>query len=188
MPRVTVEQIREALKLTKGGISAAARVLGIARNNLYKRLSSSNIDPNDFRGNTPEGDKVATAAHAVTGAAAGKSLGRVKPAHVSVPAIFPRGVDARSFPVMGSAANATEEPKTLRQSRSMYLRPDQVHAINEASLDLPHVLREKLSPSRILEMFIDDRFAQWLEEKLQSKVDKIDIPISAVFDHEKKDR
>ena len=59
-------------------------------------------------------------------------------------------------------AEQSAQPKQLRLSRSVYLRPDQVKALDDACLDLPAVLREKLSPSKVLERFIDDCFPGWL--------------------------
>lgn len=53
-------------------------------------------------------------------------------------------------------------PRPVRVSRSFYLRPDQARAIDDACLDLPAVLRERLSPSQVLERFMDDGFAEWV--------------------------
>jgi hypothetical protein len=56
-----------------------------------------------------------------------------------------------------------EAPKRLRQSRSFYFRPDHVAAIEDACLDLPAILREPMSPSKVMEKFLDECFAGWLE-------------------------
>jgi hypothetical protein len=63
-------------------------------------------------------------------------------------------------------APSPDETKQLRLSRSVYLRPDQIKALDEACLDLPRVLREKLSPSKVLEKFLDDCFEGWIASKL----------------------
>jgi hypothetical protein len=46
------------------------------------------------------------------------------------------------------------------------LRPDQIKALDDACLDLPAVLREKMSPSKVLERLLDDCFAGWMAGKL----------------------
>jgi len=82
------------------------------------------------------------------------------------------GPDRRyTFPRVSSQAPAAvgESPKTLRVARSVYLRPEQVKALDDACLDLPRVLREKLSPSKVLEKFMDERFEEWIKAKLATK-------------------
>jgi hypothetical protein len=54
----------------------------------------------------------------------------------------------------------------IRQSCTVYLRPEQLKALTEASFDLAPILRERLSPSKVLERYIDDGFAGWLRTKL----------------------
>ena len=171
MRRVTVEQIREALALSSGRVARAARVLGIARNNLYKRLANSGISPDEFRGNSATGLGATADAHATRGAASGATGAAVEqtgPVPVLRTAIFHRGRREPRLVRVDSAADdqGRGEPKQLRLSRSVYLRPDQIRALDDACLDLPGVLREKLSPSKVLERFIDDCFGSWLGSKL----------------------
>ena len=173
MARVTVEQIREALRVTGGQIAPAARILGLARNNLYKRLANNKMSPDSFRGNSA---RSAPATPTVTRAAetpsadAGEVASRVSN---SRSAIFPTPARARNFPHVSSALTTppqpAEEPKLLRVSRTIYLRPDQAQALDDACLDLPGVLREKLSPSKLIEKFMDDCFAGWIAGKLEPK-------------------
>jgi len=47
--RVSIERIREALKASDGNITAAAKVLDMARNNLYERIERAAIDLEVFR-------------------------------------------------------------------------------------------------------------------------------------------
>lgn len=42
-PRVSVTQIRETLEATGGNVQAAAARLGVARNNLYKRIINNGL-------------------------------------------------------------------------------------------------------------------------------------------------
>lgn len=48
-PRVSIDQVREALVRWEGNMSATARELGIARNNLYKRIVRSGLDVDAIR-------------------------------------------------------------------------------------------------------------------------------------------
>ncbi len=170
-PRVTVEQIKAAMEATKGNVSASARVLGMARNNLYKRCVSSNIDPRSYRDNTPQGNGVTGAAHSVrvTGGRQGSSRAKVVHLSTAAPnAIYQKGSGRRSLADMSSAAAPTEEPKALRAARTVYFRPDHLRLLDDACLDLPAVLRERVSFSRVLEMLLDERGVDWLKEKLSA--------------------
>lgn len=170
--RVTADQIRAALKACGGNIAQAAVILGIARNNLYKRLSSLNLNPDDYRsgaGNVTHGAPVTADAHA---AGAEVSAPRVNAnagasrAPQSFSAILPGSHGTRILTRVNHVAAADapeiEGPKRLRQSRSFYFRPDHVQAIEEACLDLPAILREPMSPSKVMERFLDDCFKGWL--------------------------
>lgn len=59
--------------------------------------------------------------------------------------------------------------RSLRVVRGFSLRPDQLKALEDARFDLPAVLRVRFSPSSVLERFIDDAFAAWLQAKLGTK-------------------
>jgi hypothetical protein len=119
-PRVSIDQIQAALEASAGDVSKAARSLGLARNNLYKRMASCGLSPATYR---------------------------EAPGRQPLPAPAPAPQAARR-----------EAP---RRSRSFYLRPALLRALDEACLDLTPVLRERLSPSKVLERFLEDRFAEW---------------------------
>ena len=170
MRRVTVEQIREALSACDGKVARAARVLGLARNNLYKRLASTGISPDEFRGNSARAASVSGDAHAAECAPLGNLTAVGTRVPVSRPAIFPAPARPRTFHAVSTEPMSLppDGTKQLRLSRSVYLRPDQIKALDDACLDLPRVLREKLSPSKVLERFLDDCFGGWLASKLET--------------------
>jgi len=178
MRRVTVEQIREALAACSGNVLRTAKVLGIARNNLYKHMANKQISPGEHRparGGDSQHKPVVTAdAHATVAqlGTAGR-IGRTSPTAAAVSSTATSKPQGRcvAFPIVSTpsmAAEQVEQPKQLRLSRSVYLRPDQVKALDDACLDLPAVLREKLSPSKVLERFIDDCWVTWLRSKLDA--------------------
>jgi hypothetical protein len=173
--KVTATQIREALKVTEGNVAKSARVLGLARNNLYKRLASMGIDPETYRGNsatstteaptvTPQKVTGITGVVGVVGAHGGAS--------VSAGAIFTPGRRARNFRNVTQATtertDETEagEARKLRQPRTVYLRPDQWREIDGAVFDLAAKRRQRQSPSKIEEEFHDRYFAKFLAEEL----------------------
>lgn len=170
--KVTGPQIRAAMKMACGNVSRAAEVLGIARNNLYKRLTALGIDPQEYRDNsvTPHGE-----APAVTPGNSGEvtdrptlSALRTRASVSSLPSSV-RGRRARTFPFVNNATAAAEPPviqKKLRQAKTIYLRPDQFRAVDDACFDLAAALREKFSPSKVFEQFFDDCWKGWLKEKL----------------------
>ncbi len=47
--RVSLDRIKEVLTQTNGNMVASAELLGMARNNLYKRIELAGINVNDFR-------------------------------------------------------------------------------------------------------------------------------------------
>jgi hypothetical protein len=170
--KVTVDQIRAALLACEGKVAQAAKRLGVARNNLYKRLANSGISPDEFRGGAGRSDSATPSATSAPATEAAPSTGghagatATAPVPVSRLAIFPAPSDPRSLRRVEGAPSTADDMRALRLSRTFYLRPDQVKALNDACLDLPGVLREKLSPSKVLEKFIDDCFADWLRSKL----------------------
>jgi hypothetical protein len=169
--KVTRTQIDEAMKATGGRMLRAALILNIARNNLYKRMASLKMSPNSYRGNTVTQGKVSGVAHATdsTGlVAASGATSATNRDPLSRSAIYRSRSRVRKFPSMSTAAPSVappEEAKPLRISRSVYLRPDQIKALDDACLDLAPILREKLSPSKVLERFIDRHFAGFLVEE-----------------------
>lgn len=174
--KVTPTQIRAAMEQCEGCVAKAAVILGLARPNLYKRLAKLGIDPNDYRrrrGNTVASAQAtptvtATQAARATAARTGsEESGGV--AHSSPVILTPKAPGRIVTHVTSASSVATassdvdEQPKKLlRMTRSFYLRPDQVKAIDDACLDLPAVLREQMSPSKVMERFMDDCFAGWL--------------------------
>lgn len=169
-PKVTRQQVEQALAASAGRISRAAVTLGIARNNLYKRMSSLGISADTYR--------KGTSAHGATAALDSGEAGMSVPsnvgerASVSTNAIYPTRIGERKFRGMRSTAEATEPVEEAgrvpRASRSLYLRPEQFKALDDASIDLPAVLREKLSPSKVMEMFMDECFTGWLTRALKN--------------------
>lgn len=170
--KVTAEQIRAALKMSGGNVARTAIVLGLARNNLYKRLAHLGIDPMDYRGNTAPVAPATRRAPTAPTRAENKPTARTEAtddAPLSGTVILtvpPSG--ATLARVTNTAAAAVEEeaerPKRLRVSRTFYLRPDQVKAIEDACLDLPAVLREQMSPSKVVERYLDWGYERFLAE------------------------
>lgn len=157
--------------MAEGNVARTAVVLGLARNNLYKRLASLGIDPIDYRGNsalralaTPRA--LATQSTASASTREGSEGNRSAPLSSTVILTGPPGGAILTRVTSTATAieeGTTERPKRLRMTRSFYLRPDQVKAIDDACLDLPAVLREQMSPSKVMERFHDDCFADWLQ-------------------------
>ena len=163
--------------MAEGNVARTAEVLGLARNNLYKRLASLGIDPDTFRIRRGNSAPAALAALAVTlapeatGAASRRERAESPSALVSSSVTLTgRARGAILSPVANTSSAVAEQgpaeiPKArLRMSRSYYLRPDQVKAIDDACLDLPAVLREQMSPSKVVERFMDWGFDRFLAE------------------------
>ena len=177
--KVTRGQIEKALDATSGTVSRAAGILGIARKNLYIRMATLGIDPGSYRRNRRVASPV-TPLVTVTGADRG-SFGRGSgvlhgSAGVSESGTFTKRSAAPNLAAMqerGSTA-AAESPTgasitKLRQPRSIYLRPEQWRELDGACFDLAAKRRERQSPSRLLEGFIDECFADWLRRVLTAK-------------------
>lgn len=176
---VTQQQIEMALQACDGKVQRAAKILGMARNNLYKSMARKGINPNRFRGNTVTRD---TATHAVTEARVAQPTTPedvVGPDPVSSSVILSAPPGPRTFRSVNATAPVTDDSQKpqLRLSRSVYLRPEQFKALDDACLDLPRVLREKLSPSKVMEKFLDDCFGEWLEAKLSPPPDRPASPV-----------
>lgn len=123
--RASAEQVRAALATSSGNVARAAVALGIARNNLYKRLAALGLTPDVYR------------AAAAASASPRQAVSRIQ-----------------------------RPPRPLKVARSFHLRADLVRALDDACLDLPAILRQRVSPSQVLERFMDDGFSDWLARTL----------------------
>lgn len=160
--------------LAAGRVSRAAKVLGIARKNLYNRMAVLGIDPNAYRGDmTPS----VTVTEGVTLKELPKVTG-MNHSHgvagsVSVfrsDTLKRRGRRRTLANVSERVAVAEPEPevkKQLRQARSVYLRPDQWKEVDDACFDIAAHRREKHSPSKLMEEFHDAYFKMWRDRILK---------------------
>jgi hypothetical protein len=57
----------------------------------------------------------------------------------------------------------------LRRAKSIYLRPEQWRWLDDACLDLPAVLREPMSPSKVLERIVDAVGRRWVADTLKGR-------------------
>jgi len=167
---VTRGQITKALAAVEGVVSRAAGILGIARKNLYIRMASLEIDPNDFRRNSG-GSVTVTAgvtpldSTVVTGSV--RASGSAGSARVFATDTLKRGQGRRKFgnvieQAVATVAEAEHQKKLLRQGRTLYLRPEQYREVDDACFDLAALFREKQSPSKVVERFMDDCFSAWV--------------------------
>ena len=182
--KVTVAQIKEALTVCQGNVSRAAAILGLARNNLYKRLSGLGMNPETYRptkGNSDTSTRGATVAPLDTSraGATGTDVHNSTASSTSTDAnpvaammggaIYASGKAPRRLRGMDVAAGIvdSEAPKgkaVPKLARTFYLRPEQVRMIEEALFELYPVLRDRdLSPSKVVERFVDDCFEPWLK-------------------------
>jgi hypothetical protein len=158
-------RIREALTATSGNITVAAKLLGIAKNSLYKRLRALELQPAFFRmgGVTPD--------HLRTGDA---TRSRVTPPvtydQKSETDTFPNGVREPSFPGVHTVSRAWEKtPRALalRGFRNFALREKHLQAISRARRKLAAALDVDLSDSDLMQRFIDDKLEEWVTERLR---------------------
>lgn len=176
--KVAPGQISAVLNATNGNVAAAARALGVSRNSLYKRLVSMGFDLEAAR----RVDVTLSAADAQEARAAADaaqttdaSLGNGRQSERESVSIQSRARENRvaTFPVSRRKPNVPHVEATqtkrqgLRASKSVFLRPEQIKALEDATYDLAFRFRESFSPSRVLERFIDERFAEWLHETMQ---------------------
>jgi transcriptional regulator of acetoin/glycerol metabolism len=120
----SADQVRAALAASGGNVTLTAKSLGLARQNLYKRLAGLGLNPGQYRA---------------------------------------------TVPAAPTTPRPLRPPRPLKLARSFHLRADLIRALEDACLDLPAVLRERLSPSQVLERFMDDGFAAWLAAKMEPK-------------------
>lgn len=175
--KVTRGQIEKALEAVGGTVSRAAQILGIARKNLYIRMATLGIDPDNYRRNTRPVSPVtptvtsigARKATRCIGSGAGRGSGSVfgNDTFTAAP-----GAPTLS-PVERTGAGAVvDEPEAesrkLRQPRSIYMRPEQWRELDGACFDLAAKRRERQSPSKVMEHFFERYFSKFLAEELSA--------------------
>lgn len=172
--KVSPEQIISALTDTHGNVEASAKRLGISRNCLYKRLIHIGLEPRDYRkggahctrGGAPATKDTRGVLHEGWRAARDGTERFVhnEHAHKSEIATFPRAEHSRT--VRNMHVEVDPRAPRLRESKNLYLRPEQIEAVKQARFDLQAKLRIELSDSKVLERFIDAKFDDWLNEIL----------------------
>jgi hypothetical protein len=157
-------RIREVLTATVGNVTAAARMLGIAKNSLYKRLRALELQPAIFRmgGVTPDHLRMGDATHSTVTPPAtyGQKSGTDT---------FPNVVREPSFPGVHTASRAWEKtPRALaiRGFRNIALRENRLQAISRARRKLAAALDVDLSDSDLIHQFIDDKLEEWVRERV----------------------
>jgi hypothetical protein len=160
--RTSPERIREALSVTLGNVTAAAKLLGMAKNSLYKRLHSLELHPAVFR----RGD--VTYGEPVRGDATRSGVTPpVTPAQRSETDTFPSAAGGASFPVM-HAASRVPAPKP-HTPKSLSFREDHLQAIGRARRRLAAALDVDLTDSDLIQRFIDDKLEEWVAEQVRQK-------------------
>lgn len=185
--KVTAQQLLRVFAALNGDVAKTARAVGIHRNNVYKRLIAMGVNPDDYR---LEGGTVAPGGHRVAedGTGLQPSAVTAPTQHVaaheperaasdsraanSASAIYRGKVVRHTFGDVSTATpteTVTAEPDVkaaLKKPKSFYLRPEQIEQVEDSVIDLGFALRiKKLSPSQVLELFIDECFSPWLREK-----------------------
>jgi hypothetical protein len=176
--RVTRGQIEKALEAVNGTVSRAAKILGIARKNLYIRMATLGISPDDYRRNTSPVSPVTPTvtrrgwrkATGVIGSGAVRGSGSVFANDTfTTPIAAPTLARVQERTAPGTVADPPdEESRKLRQPRSVYLRPDQWRELDGACFDLAAKRRERQSPSKVTEQFFDRYFSKFLAEELSA--------------------
>jgi Mg2+ and Co2+ transporter CorA len=157
------DRIREALTVTLGNVTAAAKLLGMAKNSLYKRLHALNIHPAVFR----KGD--VTHGEPVKGDATRSGVTPpVTPAQRSETDTFPSAAGGASFPAM-HAASRVPAPKP-HTPKNLSFREDHLEAIGRARRRLAAALDVDLTDSDLIQRFVDDKLEEWVAEQVRQKL------------------
>ncbi len=157
--RTSNHRIREVLTATVGNVTAAAKMLGIAKNSLYKRLRALELQPAVFRMGVVTPDHL--------------RMGDVTPGRVTPPVThaqksetdtFPRSNLVPSFSSMRTPSRALDKtPKATaeRALKNLSLPENHLQAISRARRRLAAALDLDLTDADLLQQFIDDKFEDW---------------------------
>lgn len=159
--RISDEAVMEAIQLWRGKVEAAADRLGIAPNNLRKRLDALRVDLSLLR----DGERYRMSNTQPNVSNPSTRTNRQKSAAPIYPGSGPRPI----VPGMQSAAPSLPTiPAKVKPTR---LRPDHQERFREAKFDLQARFRMETDENRILEQFIDDCLDGWLRKKLAEKAE-----------------
>jgi len=169
--RIPDVAVKQAIVAWRGNVTAAADSLGIAPNNLRKRLADLGLDPAKLRSDmsgiapnvpVPIGTIGTTRTHRHSSAGTHEQRNGA--------AIFPRrGGPASLSPVQQQAASEAAVVPMRSKQKPTRLKPEQLDRLREAKFDLQARYREDYDENRILWEFFDDGFDAWLKTKLGDK-------------------
>lgn len=171
-PRISTQEIVNALLTWRGDIAATARALGMARNSLYERCRRLGLDIEGFRaqgvGNPVTPITTSSGVRGMTGIPSS-----ARDARKTAGAIYPSGERARKVTPVQQASNAAAVEseavpiKTAPKRRQpICVKPEQRDALQRAAWDLQARYQAETNENLILEQFIEEAFASWLNSKL----------------------
>jgi hypothetical protein len=171
-PKVSAQQIANALIEWRGNVQAAAEALGIRRNSLYERVRRLGLNLEAFRSS---GQRVVPVT-SVSGVSGGDRSGVSRPEcpdHHARKNKAARFTGESSLHKLSSMEAPSEEGmagapiKAIPgRSRPPRLRPNQQDRLREAKLDLGARYRVETDENLILQQFFDETFEGWIDHKL----------------------
>lgn len=168
--RVPDDEIVRAIQKWRGKISAAAKELGIAPNNLRPRLRALRVDLELLRRLQTYGTS-GTYRNIPVRAEGEKRERNGMNEQRSGGAIYPAAVRGSKVSGMQAAEQETESPIKAEPARQKQVRlpPPLQDRLREAKLDLGARFRIETNENLILEQFFEESFETWLKAKLSEK-------------------
>jgi hypothetical protein len=170
--KVTSQAIMNALLKWRGNVVAAAGEVGMAPNSMYERIDRMGLDLAAIRSaNAAKPVTPFNAGNPVTGIKANErpSAGTQKTAP-QAGTVYPRRPGKGTMGTMQATAEDDVPIKTApRRHQPLRLKPEQRDLIQSAAWQLQARWQRATDENLILEQFIDEGFAVWLEEKLKGR-------------------
>jgi hypothetical protein len=171
-PRVSTQAIVNALLAWKGEIAQTARVLGMSRNGLYRRLERLGIDARQFRNSDPGG-----AVSPITTVPMVPTMPtnvRVNHAPPNSGANFPTAARGRRLgSVQQGTAVTVVEPEVVpiktapKRQEPIRLKPELRDRLQRAVWQLQARFEEPTNENLILEQLVEETLEEWLRSKLE---------------------
>jgi hypothetical protein len=175
--RISERQIREAIRIWRGNVTAAAQSLCMQPKNLRKRLADLGVDLESLRTRKGVGRAEAPASNATHGAqvAAEVSSFKVGPDMVSdsksTAVLYPRKAERSNLSHMQTVSASTRQEIPIRtappRQQPIRLKPAQREAIQRVVFRLQACYGVATDVNLVLEQLVDEELEEWAAKKLQ---------------------
>lgn len=167
-PRITLQEITNALLRWGGNVQATSEALGMRRNSLQERIERAGIDLAAIRNSA--GSRPVTPIAGVIGMPGMPGINRdARYGRKNASAPFTNAPRGR---ILSGVQQATQDAAPVaafdgrRPKPQIRIRPDLIERLSNAKYELQHALRQDIDEGQIANAILAEQLDAWLEQTL----------------------